>query len=120
MRGRSPHSLCRLCSGKVTGGLRGAVSPPLWGLGQRPGEIFLDPILGGWTYLWFCAWFLHMVLGSMVFSPWYWMLQHVYICFVNQAGSPSFGIQGKISVYMCFMCSTLALFIFCILEFICW
>ena len=37
----------------------------------------------------------------------------------NQAGSPSFGIQGKISVYMCFMCSTLTLFIFCVLEFIC-
>jgi len=30
----------------------------------------------------------------------------------NQAGSPSFGIQGKISVHMCFMCYALALFIF--------
>ena len=30
----------------------------------------------------------------------------------NQAGSPGFGIQGKISVHMCFMCSALALFIF--------
>ena len=29
----------------------------------------------------------------------------------NQAGSPGFGIQGKISVHMCFMCSALALFI---------
>jgi len=28
----------------------------------------------------------------------------------NQAGSPGFGIQGKISV--CFMCYALALFIF--------
>ena len=36
----------------------------------------------------------------------------------NQAGSPGFGIQGKISVYMCFMCSALALFIFCVLEFV--
>jgi len=29
----------------------------------------------------------------------------------NQAGSPGFGIQGKISVYMCFMCYALTLFI---------
>jgi len=34
---------------------------------------FLDPILGGWTYLWFCAWFSHMVLGIMVFSTWYFV-----------------------------------------------
>jgi len=32
----------------------------------------------------------------------------------NQAGSPGVGIQGKISVYMCFMCYALALFIFCL------
>jgi len=37
----------------------------------------------------------------------------------NQAGSPDFGIQGKIFVYMCFMCYSLALFIFYVLEFIC-
>ena len=30
----------------------------------------------------------------------------------NQAGSPGFGIQGKISVHMYFMCYALALFIF--------
>ena len=30
----------------------------------------------------------------------------------NQVGSPGFGIQGKISVYMCFMCYALTLFIF--------
>ena len=30
----------------------------------------------------------------------------------NQAGSPSFGIQWEISVYMCFMCYALAFFIF--------
>jgi len=33
----------------------------------------------------------------------------------NQAGSPDFGIQGKISVYICFMCYALPLFIFCVL-----
>ena len=37
----------------------------------------------------------------------------------NQAGSLSFGIQGKISVYMCFMCYDLTLFILCVLEFVC-
>ena len=37
----------------------------------------------------------------------------------NQAGSPGFGIQGKISVYMCFMCYALALIIFYVLEFVC-
>ena len=31
----------------------------------------------------------------------------------NQAGSPGFWSQGKIFVYMCFMCYALALFIFC-------
>ena len=30
----------------------------------------------------------------------------------NQAGSPNFGIQGKISVHMCFMCYAITLFIF--------
>ena len=37
----------------------------------------------------------------------------------NQAGSPSFGIYGKISMYMCFMCYALALFFFYVLEFLC-
>ena len=37
----------------------------------------------------------------------------------NQAGSPGFGIQWKFSVYMCFMCYALALFIFHVLEFVC-
>ena len=37
----------------------------------------------------------------------------------KQADSPSFGIQEKIYVYMCFMCYALTLFIFCVLEFVC-
>ena len=37
----------------------------------------------------------------------------------NHADSLGFGIQGKISVYMCFMCYALALFIFYVLEFVC-
>jgi len=37
----------------------------------------------------------------------------------NQASITGFRIQGKISVYMCFICYALALFIFCVLEFVC-
>ena len=37
----------------------------------------------------------------------------------NKTSSPSFGIQGKISMYMCFMCHALSLFIFYVLEFVC-
>jgi len=37
----------------------------------------------------------------------------------NQASSPGFGIQGKISMYMCFMSYALPLFIFYVLEFVC-
>jgi len=37
----------------------------------------------------------------------------------NQAGSPGFWIQGKIFIYICFMCYALTLFIFCVLEFVC-
>jgi len=54
-------------------GLRGAVAP-LYGVqGNAPRNFFLDPILGGRTYLWFCAWFSHMVLGVIVFFPWYFV-----------------------------------------------
>ena len=38
-----------------------------------PQEIFLDPILGGQTYLWFLSRVSHMVLGMMVFCPWYFV-----------------------------------------------
>ena len=46
-----------------------------WGssLGQRPEKIFLDPILGENTYLWFCASVWKMVLGMMFFCPWYFV-----------------------------------------------
>ena len=37
----------------------------------------------------------------------------------NQVDSPGFGIQGKISVYMCFMCYAFALFNFYGLEIVC-
>ena len=87
-----------------------------------------------------------MVLDELVFSPWCWtrwfsvhgfgcdgfwsMILDALACInmycniemnimKNQAGSLGFGIQGKISVYMCFIYYALALFIFCVLEFVC-
>ena len=76
-----------------------------------------------------------MLLDAMVFGPWYWtqsflaMVLDALACInmyyniernimKNQAGSPGFRIQGKISVYMCFMCYALTLFIFYVLEFV--
>jgi len=37
----------------------------------------------------------------------------------NQSGSPGFGIQGKIYVYICFMFCALTIVYFLFLEFIC-
>ena len=99
--------------------------------------LFLDPIL--------CWADLPMVL-CMIFHTWFWMRWfsvhgfgrdgfrsmvldasasiNMY-CNIernimkNQDGSLGFGIQGKISVYMCFMCHAITLFIFCVLEFVC-
>ena len=96
--------------------------------------LVLDPILG-WADL-------PMVL-FMIFRTWFWkrwfsihgfgrdgfrsMVLDASACInmycniemnimKNQVGSPGFGIHGKISVYMCFMCYSLALFIFCVLR----
>jgi len=110
--------------GGVIGGLRGV-------------GMVLDPMLG-WADLRMvlCMIFAHgfgyngfqsMVLDAMVFWS---MVLDALACInmycnterniiKNQAGSPDFGIQGKISVYMCFMCYALTLFHFCVLKFIC-
>jgi len=40
---------------------------------KRNRETTLDSILGGKTYLWFCALVSHMVLGMMVLNPWYFV-----------------------------------------------
>jgi len=37
----------------------------------------------------------------------------------NQSGSPDFGIQGKISVYICFIFYALTIVYFLFLEFLC-
>ena len=71
--------------------------------------------------------FRSMVLDAMVFRS---MVLDASTCInmyyniernimKNQDGNPGFGIEGKISVYMCFMCYDLALFIFCVSKFVC-
>jgi len=37
----------------------------------------------------------------------------------NQSGSPSFGIQGKISLYICFIFYALSIVYFLFSEFVC-
>jgi len=74
-----------------------------------------------------CDGFRSMVLDAMVFRS---MVLDASACInmycniernimKNQDGSPSFGIQGKISVSMCFKCYALTLFIFYLLESVC-
>jgi len=92
-------------------------STPLRVPGQHPGKIFFGPYirLGEPTYG-----FRSMVLDAMVFQS---MVLDASACInmycniernimKNQSGSPGFGIQGKISMHMCFMCYALPLFIF--------
>ena len=97
--------------------------PPLRGPGQRLRKFFLDPILG-WANLPMVSvhgfgrdGFQSMVLDASPCINMYCNIERNIM--KNQDGSPDFGIQGKISVYMCFMCYALALFIFCVLEFVC-
>jgi len=55
--------------------------------------------------------FRSMVLDALACINMYYNIERNIM--KNQAGSPSFGIQGKISVYMCFMCYALTLFNLC-------
>jgi len=102
---------------------------PLYGVrGSTPENFGFGPYvrLGGPTYG-FVHDFLHMFFGCNGF--WSMVLDAstcINMCYniernimKNQAGNPGFGIQGKISVYMCFIFSALTLFIFCVLEFVC-
>jgi len=119
------HPLC--CANFATGDLRGAGSPPLWGPGEHPKKFFLDPKLGladlpmvlcmVFTHGFGCDGFRFMVLDASACINMYCNIERNIM--KNQASSPSFGIQGKIFLYMCFMCYALALFILCGLEFIC-
>ena len=86
---------------------------PLYGSGAAPRKILvLDPMLG-WADLpmVLCMIFAHgfgrdgfwsMVLDALACINMYFNIERNIM--KNQAGSPGFGIQGKISVYMCFMC----------------
>ena len=98
------------------------------GSGAAPRKILvLDPMLGWadppmvlcmiFAHVFWTRWFLVHGIGCFGMYKYYYNIEWNII--KNQAGSPGFGIQGKIFVYMCFMCSALALFIFCILEFVC-
>ncbi len=88
------------------------------------GKKKLDPILG-WANLpmVFDPWFLDaMVFRSMVLDASACINMYCNIernIMKNQAGSPGFGIQWEIFVYMCFMCYALTLFIFFVFEFVC-
>ena len=62
------------------------------------------------THVFGCNGFRSMVLDASACINMYYNIERNIM--KNQAGSPSFGIQGKISVYMCFMWYALALFIF--------
>ena len=64
-----------------------------------------------------CDGFWSMVLDASACINMYYNIEMNIM--KNQVGSPSFGFQGKISVYMCFMCYALTLFIFYVLEFVC-
>ena len=105
-------------------GLRGAGSPPLRGSGQCPEKFFLDPILG-WANLpmFFSVHgfgrdgFPSMVLDASACINMYCNIE--WNIMKHQAGSLGFEIQWEISMYMCFMCYALALFIFCVLKFLC-
>ena len=98
------------------------------GSGAAPRKILvLDPMLGWadspvvlcmiFAHVFGCDGFRSMVLNASACINMYYNIERNIM--KNQDGSPSLGIQGKIFVYMCFMCYALALFIFCVLEFVC-
>ena len=65
---------------------------------------------GFWVHGFGCDGFRSMVLDALPCINMYCNIERNIM--KNQAGSPGFGIQGKISVHMCFMGYALALFIF--------
>ena len=86
---------------------------PLYGVWDNTPEnfVFLDPILGWADLPMVLCIFSHMVFGhdgfrSMVLDASTCINMYYNIemnIMKNQADSPGFGIQGKISAYMCFM-----------------
>ena len=99
------------------------------GSGAVPWKILvLDPMLG-WADppMVLCMIFAHVFghdgFRSMVFDASACINMYCNIernIMKNQAGSLGFGIQGKISVHMCFLCVMLShCLFFCDLEFVC-
>ena len=66
-----------------------------------PWKKILDPILGGKTYLWFCTWTLHMVLGAMVFVPCYFvdLIKGTMVMFKSRVNGLSF-MDDSACIYM--------------------
>jgi len=65
----TPCTLCGALLGVHGGGRYPPMVAPLQGSGAASREKKkLDLILGGRTYLWFCAWISHMAFG-----PWYFV-----------------------------------------------
>ena len=99
------------------------------GSGAAPKKILVLESMLGWVVppMVLCMIFAHVFFGrdsfrSMVLDASTCINMHYNIernIMKNQGGSHRFGIQGKIFVYMYFMCYALALFIFCALEFVC-
>ena len=119
---RLAHEVNRGVRGGVTWGLRRTLNPTLWGLGQCPENFGFGTYvrLGRPTYgivhdfrTCFCTrWFSFHGFGRNGFQS---MVLDASTCInmycnikrnimKNQVGSLGFGIQGKISVHMCFMC----------------
>ena len=114
---KPPHSLHRLHSG---GSHRGFGFGPYIRLGG-PTYGFVH-VFHTWFWMrWFSVHgfghngFWSMVLDASTCINMYCNIKRNIM--KNQVGSPSFGIEGKISVYMCFMFYALELFIFYVLEF---
>ena len=95
--------------GGVTGGLSGASNPTLWGSGQHPIKFwFLDPILGWadlpmvlcmiFAHVFRCDGFRSMVLDALACINIYSNIERNIM--KDQSGSPNFGIQGKIFMYL--------------------
>ena len=105
--------LCYILSMQLTGGLKGR---PTYGFVHDFRTCFFERD-GFLVHGIRCDGFRSMVLDASSCINMYCNIERNIM--KNQAGSAGFGIQGKISVYMCFMCYALALFIFCVLEFVC-
>jgi len=95
--------------------------------GSAPGKFFVGPMVFSMVLcIDLCMVFVHgfgrngfwsMVLDSSVCIYMYCNIERNIM--KNQSSSNSFGIQGKISMYICFMCYVITIVYFLFLEFVC-